>query len=89
MTMTPKTVTVYSKDNCRQCDATKRWLRQREIEFAEIDLVADENALEAAKSLGYQEAPVVIVGFGAPGDEQHWSGFNPEELNKHLSTESI
>lgn len=82
---TPTTVTVYSKSNCRQCDATKRWLKQRDVTFSEIDLTADEKNLEAAKALGYQEAPVVVVGFGTPGDEAHWSGFDPNELNKHFT----
>ncbi|TFD61113.1 NrdH-redoxin [Cryobacterium sp. Hh7] len=83
------TVTVYTKTNCRQCVATKRWLTQRDIEFAEVDLLANEKDLEAAKSLGYQEAPIIIVGRGTPGDEVHWSGFNPNKLTEHLSTTNI
>ncbi|WP_241972822.1 glutaredoxin family protein [Cryobacterium cryoconiti] len=83
-TLTP-TVTVYSKDDCRQCDATKRWLAARDVPFTVVDFLADEKNIEAAKALGYQEAPVVVVSFGVIGDEVHWSGFNPIELGKYLS----
>lgn len=86
MSTTPTpTVTVYTKDHCRQCDATKRWLTSREVQFVEVDFLADVKNVEAAKALGYQEAPVVVVGFGVIGDEVHWSGFNPTELGKHLA----
>lgn len=66
-------VTVYTKDDCRQCDATKRWLETRDIPFTVEDLTEPGN-LAAAKELGHMQAPVIIVG------NHHWSGFNPTEL---------
>ena len=83
MTTTTQTVRVYSKPNCQACEATKRWLTSRDVPFVVEDITTDDN-LTAAKSLGYQEAPVVIVSQGTPGDEVHWSGFNPIELTKHV-----
>ena len=84
MSTTPTTVTVYTKADCRPCAATVRFLNERGVDFSTADITEPDN-LEAAKALGYQEAPVVIVGFGTPGDEAHWSGFNPNELNKHFT----
>jgi glutaredoxin-like protein NrdH len=46
------------------------------IEYEVLDLSADENALEAVKSLGYLQAPVVIA------DEDHWSGFRPDKIEE-------
>lgn len=78
-------VTLYTKDNCQQCVATKRWLKARDVAFAEVDILSDEKHVEAAKSLGHLAAPVIIVSFGTPGDEVHWSGFDPGNLAKHIT----
>lgn len=84
-------VTVYSNPGCQPCAATKRWLAQHDIPFDDINLQADIEPhgaganLEAARALGYREAPIVIASLdGVPGNELHWSGFNPNELAKLL-----
>ena len=87
MTRIYPSVTVYTKDDCRQCDATKRWLTARGVLFTTGDLTDPDN-LAAAKSLGHMQAPVVVVSNGKPGDDTHWSGFNPTELTKHFTKES-
>ncbi|TFD58069.1 NrdH-redoxin [Cryobacterium sp. Hh7] len=84
-TPTP-TVTVYTKDDCRQCVATKAWLTKRDIAFTEVDILTDPKNLEGAKSLGLGSAPVVIVSFGNPLDDVAWAGFNPNKLTEYLST---
>jgi len=53
-------ITVYSKPRCPQCDATYRAL--------------DKQGVSYEKSLGYQQAPVVVAG------EDHWSGFRPDRI---------
>lgn len=67
-------VTVYSKPQCVQCEATYRKLNSRGVEYKVVDLSADPVALEKVKSLGYLQAPVVVT------DEDHWSGFRPDKL---------
>jgi glutaredoxin-like protein NrdH len=69
---------VYTKSNCPQCTATKRWLDGAGVDYAEVNLEEDEQSLAAVRSLGYQQAPVVAV-----DRDVHWSGFNPGllELN--------
>ncbi|MFP7707573.1 glutaredoxin-like protein NrdH [Trueperella sp. LYQ141] len=67
-------VTLYTKPNCVQCNATKRALVKRGISFTEVDLVEDAEALATVKALGYQQAPVVF----ANGD--HWAGYRPDMI---------
>lgn len=67
-------VTVYTLPACVQCDSTKRLLTKNEIQYQEIDLSTDQDALAMVKELGYTAAPVVVAG------EDHWSGFRPDKL---------
>ncbi len=68
-------VTVYTLPNCPQCDTTKRFLTRNGIEYSEIDLSANKEALERIKEMGYTAAPVVDVKGG-----KNWSGFRAENL---------
>lgn len=67
-------ITVYSKPNCVQCDATYRALAKHGLAYEVIDITQDAEALQTVKALGYQQAPVVFAG----GD--HWSGFRPDRI---------
>lgn len=75
----PLKLTVYSKPNCVQCTATKKWLDQRNINYQIFDVSENEQALEVIKDLGYLQVPVVVVPFNQ-GPTRHFSGFNPLEL---------
>ncbi|MFP1724013.1 glutaredoxin-like protein NrdH [Lonsdalea quercina] len=68
-------ITVYSKSNCPQCDATCRALDKHQIGYNKIDLTQDAQALAYVRSLGYQQAPVVVTG------QEHWSGFRPDKIH--------
>lgn len=68
------TVTVYSRDNCPQCDATKRKLGKLGVQYNEIDVTVDNDALAHVLALGYQQVPVVEHEGG------HWSGYRPQNL---------
>lgn len=52
-------ITVYSKPNCVQCEMTKEFLKQNNIEFEEVNVFEDEEALDLIKSHGFQRLPVV------------------------------
>jgi glutaredoxin-like protein NrdH len=69
-------VTVYTKPNCPQCTMTKKQLDRLGIEHRVIDVTVDPDAHAYVTGLGYQQAPVVVVGDG----EQHWGGFSPDKL---------
>lgn len=76
-----KTVTVYTTGPaCVQCNATKRWLNKHGIAFTEINITTSPEDANAARALGYTEAPVVVVSNGDPETDLHWSGFNPMSL---------
>lgn len=71
-----KPVTLYTLPACVQCTTTKRFLTKENIDFSEVDLSEDTDAMEKVRALGYQSAPVVMAG------EEHWSGFRPDKLNQ-------
>lgn len=68
------TVTVYSKPACTACNATYRALDKKGIPYNIVDLSQDDEALEYTRSLGHQQAPVVVAG------EDSWAGFRPDKI---------
>lgn len=72
-------VTVYTKSKCPGCTRTKTELALRGVTFTEIDMEKDPAALEYVKSLGHQQAPVVVL-----GDGTSWSGLVPPLINQHF-----
>lgn len=75
------TVTVYTLPNCVQCDSTKRMLTRGLIDFTEVDLSQDNEALAKIREWGYTAAPVVEY------DNQHWSGFRMERVQGIITAE--
>ncbi|MCZ4516933.1 glutaredoxin domain-containing protein [Rhodococcus ruber] len=71
-------ITVYTKPNCGQCDATKRRLDKNVLDYRTIDITQDDAARHFVTcELGYLQAPVVVVDGG-----EHWSGFRIDALDK-------
>lgn len=73
-------ITVYSKPNCVQCNATYRALDKAGLDYATVDVSEDAQALAQVKALGYAQAPVVVAG------EDHWSGFRPDKIKALVAT---
>ena len=69
-------VTVFTKANCVQCEATKRHLDKIDVPYDIVDITNDITALDRLISLGYRSAPVVLT------DNDSWSGYVPEKLDK-------
>lgn len=74
-------INVYSKAHCPQCTATYRKLKALGLPFNSIDVTEDADALAFIRTLGYQQAPVVVVREGED-IKKHWSGFRPDLLKK-------
>lgn len=74
-------ITVYSKPYCSTCEATKATLTKHGIEFEEIDFTADPDAMDKIVSMGYQQAPVVVV--EQDGEETSWSGYEPIKIAQY------
>lgn len=68
-------VTVYSKDDCKQCDMTQDVLDSKGIAF-EVKPLEDPAHLAEAKALGYLSAPVVVA-----SADNHWAGFRPDKIS--------
>lgn len=69
------TVTVYTKPNCVQCEATKRHLKKLNLDFKTVDITEDQTAYDMIIGMGFQAAPVVIT------DESSWSGYQPSKID--------
>lgn len=67
--------TVYTKTNCVQCDATKRYLDKAGVEYDTVDITQDPEALDMILGMGFSAAPVVVSDAGS------WSGFQPDKLS--------
>jgi len=67
-------VNIYGKPDCLECEATRRHLNKYNVEYLEIDVSTDEEALAYVQSLGYAKLPVIVAG------DDHWFGFRPEKL---------
>jgi glutaredoxin-like protein NrdH len=68
-------VTVYTKPNCVQCEATKRHLDKNGISYDTVDISQDISAYDKLIDLGYRAAPVVIT------DQDSWAGYNPDKID--------
>jgi glutaredoxin-like protein NrdH len=68
-------VTVYTKPNCVQCDATKRTLDKLGVAYKTIDATTDDAVYNMLVEKGFKAMPVVNA------DNEWWSGFNPDKLN--------
>ncbi|MBY3790322.1 glutaredoxin-like protein NrdH [Photobacterium carnosum] len=69
-------IIVYSKPQCVQCTATVKALKTKGIEHKVIDLTQDDSAMNTIQSMGYRQAPVVVIG------SHHWSGFRPDMISR-------
>ena len=69
-------ITIYSKPNCMQCEFSKKYLNDKGIEFKEINVFQDNEALTMLRDAGYSQMPVVDV-----NGEFH-TGFRPDVLSK-------
>lgn len=68
------TVTVYSKPDCVQCNATYRALTKNHIDYDVVDVTEDQEAYDRIVAMGFQQVPVVVAG------EDHWSGYRPDKI---------
>lgn len=75
-------VTVYTKNNCQACNATKRFLNKQNVDFSVVNVDEDFAAREMLVGKGFSQMPVVDPGDGVTG---WFSGFNPDKLRKAVA----
>ena len=74
--MSETKVTVYSKNGCAQCNATKKWLTQKGIDYREVNVDNESEAISDVKELGFNGLPVTKSG------DLVFQGFNIPKLNE-------
>lgn len=79
-----QSVTVLSQKSCQPCRATERWLTKRGVDHEVIDLADSPEDAAAARDLGHQQTPVVLINYG-PGNDVHFSGYRPDLLAEHIN----
>ncbi len=73
-------ITIYTRNDCVQCHATKRAMENRGFDFEMINVDRVPEAAEALRAQGFRQLPVVIAG------DLSWSGFRPDMINRlHLA----
>ncbi len=77
MRMDNKTIVVYSKPNCMQCNFTKKYLDDKGVEYVTKDIFESEAALEEVKELGFSSVPVITI-----EGQEAFNGFRPDLLDQ-------
>lgn len=55
-------ITVYSRDNCQYCDSAKTWLKNRNINFRDVNIDHDATARDFMLAQGHRSVPQFYVG---------------------------
>jgi glutaredoxin-like YruB-family protein len=80
VTSYPKIV-LYSTSWCPHCREAREYLTARNIPFVELDVEADENALDTLiTKYGTKRVPLIVIG----DDDAVVKGFTPESFEKAL-----
>lgn len=76
------TVTMYTTSWCPDCEAAKRYLTDKGVEFREVDIEDDETAAELVASLngGKRSVPTLVAG----GVAASLSRFSPKKAHEFL-----
>ncbi|EDP67573.1 putative glutaredoxin [Carnobacterium sp. AT7] len=75
--MAQKTIIVYSKPNCMQCNFTKKYLEDKGVSYEVKDIFESEEALNEVKDLGFSSVPVISV-----EGQEAFNGFRPDLLDQ-------
>lgn len=54
-------IVVYTKQTCQWCDRLKNWMNDNHMEYEEIDVEKNENALEFIRNQGLRTVPQVFM----------------------------
>ena len=74
-----KDVTVYTTPTCSFCHMTKSFLKQNDVDFKEIDLTKDQEAMkEVVEATGQMGVPVTQI------DDEYVIGFDKHTLSRLL-----
>ncbi len=69
-------ITIYTRNDCVQCHATRRAIESRGLTFDLINLDVHPEAADDLRAQGYRQLPVVVT------EQESWSGFRPDMINR-------
>lgn len=80
--MIPKRIVMYTRADCEDSDAAREFLKKRHIDFEEVDIDRNPEALAFVMSVneGKRRTPT----FNADGRTFHCSEFDPRKLAREL-----
>lgn len=70
-------INVYTRNNCMPCKMTKNWLQNHGLDYHEINVDEDIQALNYLMSVNLRTLPVVFK-----DDELIAMGFQPQNLKQ-------
>lgn len=73
-------ITVYTKQNCPACTATRKALDRAGRDYEVIDVTNNPTRQQALRECGFRSMPVVEIVDGE--DYQSWEGFRPDLIKK-------
>lgn len=77
-------VVVYTKNDCRWCDMTKKLLDREQVNYTAVNVEEDATAYHyVTETLNRREMPVVIA--SAMEGDTVWSGFQPAMIREHIT----
>lgn len=69
-------ITIYTRNDCVQCHATKCAIESRGLAFELVNLDNHPEVIDDLRAQGFRQLPVVIT------DAFSWSGFRPDMINR-------
>lgn len=70
-------VVIYTLPGCTHCNATKRMLKKKGIEYIEKVLTpGSQQAKQVAEQYGATSAPIVVTKY------EYWSGYRPDKIEE-------
>ncbi len=76
-------ITIYTRNDCVQCHATKRAMESRGVKFEMVNIDLVPEAADTLREQGFRQLPVVIAG------DTSWSGFRPDMINRLLHASRV
>lgn len=74
-----KNVTIYTTPTCSFCHMTKAFLKSKDVDFKEVDLTKDQEAMKhVVEATGQMGVPVTQI------DEEYVIGFDQHTLSRLL-----
>lgn len=80
-------VTVFTQNNCQQCNATKRWMDKKNISYDAINMDDETNAgvRDRLIAQGHLQAPIVEIHDESGNLVESWGGFQPTKIGRYIT----